>query len=53
MSDLAGDLEKLILENLQKTVPAATQQMVKSMTYKDTSTKALGYTKLTRKGYTP
>ncbi len=52
-NDIGNEIKKLVIENLRKTVPAATKEAVKSSQLKDTSTRVLGYSKLTKKGITP
>lgn len=53
MADIATELEKLILDNLRKTVPIAAKNAKKASPLLDSSTKAMGYTKILKKGYTP
>lgn len=47
------EVEKLILENLQKTVPAAAKEGANTNELVDDSTKVMGFKKITKKGYTP
>lgn len=51
--DLKKDIEKLILDNLKKTLPAATKQAAKGEEFIDRSTKATGFNKITKPGFTP
>ena len=47
------EVEKIILEKLQKTNPAEMSQGIKPNDLIDASTKVMGFKKLTKKGYTP
>ena len=47
------EIEKLILDNLKKTVPKAAQEGVSKNQLIDDSTKVMGFKKITKKGYTP
>lgn len=51
--NLQKEVEKLILDNLKKTMPMATKQLKNSSSAIDDSTKVMGFKKITRPGYTP
>jgi len=51
--DLVKDIEQLILDTLKKTIPVAAKQAGKGEQFIDKSTKALGFNKITKSGYTP
>jgi hypothetical protein len=53
MDNIAKELEKLILDNLRKTVPVAATKAAKAAPLLDSSTRQRGYTKILKKGYTP
>jgi hypothetical protein len=53
MDTIADELQKLILDNLRKTVPVAAKQAKKASPLLDSSTRQMGYIKILKKGYTP
>lgn len=52
LTELTKEIRKLVLANLKETVPLATKEAVAAGKLRDSSTKALGYTKLLNK-FTP
>jgi hypothetical protein len=52
LADIGKEIRKLVLESLKETVPEATANFSKLSKLKDSSTKALGYSKL-KTNYTP
>lgn len=51
--DLAKSVEQLIISNLKQTIPAAAKREVNVKSLVDKSTRNMGFSKITRKGYTP
>lgn len=50
MSNLSDDIQSIFLTELKKLAPSILKN---ADSLKDNSSKALGFTKLTKKGYTP
>lgn len=53
MKNIADEISKLVIDNLKRTVPIAAQKQAKMSTLLDSSTKPMGFTKITKKGFTP
>jgi hypothetical protein len=52
MENLGQEIQKLLMENLRKTVPSEMKKATKDA-FLDTSTRPMGFTKITKPGYTP
>jgi hypothetical protein len=52
MKNLGDEIQKLLLDNLKDIIPAEAKKVNKSA-FLDKSTKPMGFTKITKPGYTP
>lgn len=52
MNNLGDEIQRLLLDNLKKTIPVEAKKASKDA-FLDTSTRPMGFTKITKPGYTP